>query len=1344
MIPNSASLIPATQDATIDGHIGSPGSSPTNRRNKRAATMDTSASPRSRCLTGEIASDTNSPKTEEELKAKQKTDITLADVAAMLRSLLSLGEVGVCIRLLQSLETSSLGLHQLDGKGGNLTSKFRQFVQSFASTDRQNLRDAGTSFLDRWVTKGPLESQRTRRHRRKARSPGKHDPAKYASGPPGKAQEGDDPDFVVLPKQSMGNESVGVHTDDEPAADRDGSKSPTVQDLIDAYQQVSSHEPKGSSSPHYPKSWRKRGTVSNCLDLGPFDQLPASPNADQGQTEPALVSPVSGQQPVRKAHRSPTRGSKGHKGSKSPTKFPSDIPIQSIPSLLDCVPVAVTDLPWRKPGSRKNSIVETSPKNSKANKIDSNGFGSNSGVSGDRSRGSSKERCDQGPTKPSVSPTQQLPSSSTKQPSAARSRSGSKEQDSGGSDVTTRPVFELNAPQPSFLEKRKQQQKKKNALEMPAQPERSPSKASNRSRASTKSVKSPMLTTGKNRPPEKFNPMLSEARKSSSPPDEESARNSRSPPDGVNPMLSEAKKSSSPPDSPGGHMTILNVSVGNLEPQNAETNNSKVLVSTAFRHIKSEPWNSEDMEDDSPGFTHHISEPLRQADLDDQSQKSLSSSEHTNPESSESSEMSDDSDDLYDDDYALEGSPSTFSRKASMTSMDFDAIEAHEAQWFATSSHIFMVHPNSRYRLIWDTIALLMILTESVTVPLVVGFNVSEPDTWFWLSTIFFTLDITLNFVTGYFRDGLLVMRQSVVVQNYLRQFFIVDFCSLIPWEFMFTSGQECDGASCLVRIVRLLRLFKVRHLVARVEDMFPSNLFSVILNLLAMTTLFVLLCHWSACIWGFIGNPVIMSHPSAGLPPHKYDECEPGGPCEAGLDGSPWLKRYGYEQFSLSTQYLAALHFAVGLVTAQESDIRPGYWGERIYSILLMIISLSVTSAVISVTSVILNKISAGRAEFRERMQFIKEFMRSRKVPIPLQAKVKRYLEYQFKSMRDARAHIGFVEDLSPWIRLELTEHLNKDIVQRHPFFREVPSSIIKHFCARAVTVLYAPGDVIVQRGHRAACMGFIVKGKLRIVSKSRSQQPAGRNSFLEAPCWIGDTSIFVDSVRKFTIISTTHSELLTITKDVVTELLEEFPKLRATYTTFKDMVEQGDFVGCGAQCGHCEQFGHNVADCPKLAMGLVGQLGLPVGVEVPSRRRGLEPVSGQQSWITSFLDKFKSKKKDEVMLLRRSSSVGRQRSGVLSVDPAGLPPPLLVSSSPVPNDIRSWQASPCPENDIARSWQPSPSPCPESDTAHSWQKSPPWQPSPPQQLSPCPPSPAPVAEATENHSLPPKTHSK
>lgn len=540
----------------------------------------------------------------------------------------------------------------------------------------------------------------------------------------------------------------------------------------------------------------------------------------------------------------------------------------------------------------------------------------------------------------------------------------------------------------------------------------------------------------------------------------------------------------------------------------------------------------------------------------------------------------------------------SFWKRFHMNKLRWEELNEKQVERMAKPTFPFIVHPNNIARAAWDVWVLVLIVVDSIAVPLDIGFDIQTANWWFWTSTFFFLSDIFMTLFTGFYVEGILVMQWKYIVRHYLRTWMAIDVCSTVPWEFVMTGSTSQTETRMmkvlkigkLMRVLRLLRIMKLKELFNRLEDLFESYVVMVGLSLAKVLVVFALLCHWTACIWGFLGNPEKVDHGSAGLPPHPIGVCSEGGPCENGMEGSPWLRRYGFDNFKPSVSYLAALHFATGLVTGSEMDLQPGYLGERIFCTVMMIVSFLVCSTFISQIVVVIHKINAGSAEFRERMRNAKEFMVSRRVPYILQAKIKRYLEYQRSlQTRKQSNHENFdlLNRLSPWLRLELTEHLNKHIISRHPFFRWLPPRVLKRVCGAAKTVLYAPGDLVVQKGQRASCMCFIVRGKIRVLRADPDAQQDEKNKgaiCLSPPSWIGDLCLFKDVIRSKTVISVTHSELLTIHKETIMQLIQEFPKTLPYYRDYQKKVLSGDLASAGIICEYCGDPGHFVADCPKL----------------------------------------------------------------------------------------------------------------------------------------------------------------
>lgn len=562
-------------------------------------------------------------------------------------------------------------------------------------------------------------------------------------------------------------------------------------------------------------------------------------------------------------------------------------------------------------------------------------------------------------------------------------------------------------------------------------------------------------------------------------------------------------------------------------------------------------------------------------------------------------------------------------------------------------SRRWVINPNIGQKHLWDLCSLIFIISEAYIIPLNVGFDFDMPVEWYWLTVVWFSLDICLSCITGYYQDGKLVMKQRRIMKHFLMYRAVIDIPSTIPWEYLLNlGGSDQESAAYgriarigkILRLMRLLRLVKLNDLVHRLEELLPGSTVVMTLTIGKMILVFTLFCHWAACTWGFLGQPEKVGHSTSGLPPFNMADCEPGGPCEGGIQGSPWMRRYALEDQALGPLYLTALNFATAIITGGDLPVLAGWWGERAYTVIMMVVSFVICSTILSQIVVFVERLSADQTEFNENLRVVIEYMVRRNVTRTLRTKVKRYLEFQFRARRKNGEGFDFMSQLSPWLRLELKEHLNRDIILRHPLFQGLPVAAFKRVCAIASTVLYAPGDVVVEKGHIAGCMFFIVVGRLRIIGKNSMLDPnkdkerrlnsmaftkavtsakltqsnatvesqksttflrgfrttrnnrttvatlrneAENDNILEPPCWLGDQCLFLDRMRQCTVICLEHTELLTLPKDLFDILLKEFPKIKPWYEEWRTKVISGDYKSTGIQCEVCGKFGHTAEHC-------------------------------------------------------------------------------------------------------------------------------------------------------------------
>merc|ERR1719440_2046188 len=130
---------------------------------------------------------------------------------------------------------------------------------------------------------------------------------------------------------------------------------------------------------------------------------------------------------------------------------------------------------------------------------------------------------------------------------------------------------------------------------------------------------------------------------------------------------------------------------------------------------------------------------------------------------------------------------------------------------------------------------------------------------------------------------------------------------------------------------------------------------------------------------------------------PYAIETCTMGGPCEFGVEGSPWRYRYGFDgNYSPAVLYFASLQYCAGLITGGETGLSPGLPLERVFTICICIVGVLVNSMVTGEILLIMNRVAERRMDFDDRMSQAREFMTARSVASQLQLRVYRHLETQ------------------------------------------------------------------------------------------------------------------------------------------------------------------------------------------------------------------------------------------------------------------------------------------------------------------------------------------------------------
>ena len=124
------------------------------------------------------------------------------------------------------------------------------------------------------------------------------------------------------------------------------------------------------------------------------------------------------------------------------------------------------------------------------------------------------------------------------------------------------------------------------------------------------------------------------------------------------------------------------------------------------------------------------------------------------------------------------------------------------------------INPNTPTRLVIDLVSIFVLVSDLTLVPFVLAWNLPVDGylaVFTWCTVSYWTLDIVLNFFTGYQVKGEVEMRLSKVARHYLRTSFSID-CVIVVCDWASTLASLVVGYNDEARGLRLLRVAKVQQ----------------------------------------------------------------------------------------------------------------------------------------------------------------------------------------------------------------------------------------------------------------------------------------------------------------------------------------------------------------------------------------------------------------------------------------------------------------------------------------------------------------------------------------------------
>eukprot|EP00948_MAST-09A_sp_MAST-9A-sp1_P000582 g582.t1 len=449
-----------------------------------------------------------------------------------------------------------------------------------------------------------------------------------------------------------------------------------------------------------------------------------------------------------------------------------------------------------------------------------------------------------------------------------------------------------------------------------------------------------------------------------------------------------------------------------------------------------------------------------------------------------------------------------------------------------------VIDPHGSFRIVWDIFVGILIVYSVIDVPMKIGFDLSNEGIAFWVNVaidIIFGIDIILNFLTGYEAEddkgGTMISDYKMIARHYFSFWFHIDFVSTVPIDLIVQqailggSGGEEFRFTKIVRVIRLVRLAKLVR-VMKLENIFENIEDYITLNPAALRLIKTLVqmifgAHLLACGLGLVS---------------LFEE-----------DYWTWMTGAGVQDADFHTRYITALYWTIATMTAVGyGDVVGRSTAERLWSICTQLVGASVFGFIIGNIAQIITDFDKTAANYKAKMDEVKEYIRNRKLPKPLARRLKAYFDYYLthKSVFDEDT---ILYELSDSLRRDLVLANNRDTINSFEYLRSrcrtSKSRIyVERICSCLSPTFAVEKEFVCHEKEVGRRIFFLVKGIVEhaLVSKDLTV------GYYTAGSFFGAVGPIVGTRRPLSYRALQRSDLLCIQYEELDEILIDYDRER------------------------------------------------------------------------------------------------------------------------------------------------------------------------------------------------------
>eukprot|EP00429_Kryptoperidinium_foliaceum_P001059 CAMPEP_0176007562 /NCGR_PEP_ID=MMETSP0120_2-20121206/3297_1 /TAXON_ID=160619 /ORGANISM="Kryptoperidinium foliaceum, Strain CCMP 1326" /LENGTH=736 /DNA_ID=CAMNT_0017340327 /DNA_START=1 /DNA_END=2211 /DNA_ORIENTATION=+ len=379
----------------------------------------------------------------------------------------------------------------------------------------------------------------------------------------------------------------------------------------------------------------------------------------------------------------------------------------------------------------------------------------------------------------------------------------------------------------------------------------------------------------------------------------------------------------------------------------------------------------------------------------------------------------------------------------------------------------------------------------------------------------FWTIDLCLNFLIGYYREGEIILDLKCIARAYCLSWLAPDatvvLCDWASLALQLSHGAS-DSRSLKVlrflklgrwlRIADILRVIRTAKVFAVLAESAPVG-YRLVARIVSLFGCVFWICHFMAASGSRSGHPA----PS-----------DTG--CRWTDDRSYASKHWpgGIDDASFEYQYLSAFHWAVGQVSLAGSAIQPTNSWELGAGVASMMFGFLFGSMLVSMMSASMMDYHMMQKDRISKLRMLRRYLSDNKVSAHTAVHVQKQVEQRLKvKERLNEGDVAALQLLSTSLRSQLCFEIQRPHISRLPVFAifiDMDVKLMQRVCAEAVTSLnMRPKDDLFAPSSIARCAHVLVGGAMVYLQSPDTSPVIEETSTDITPGqWLAEATLWVE----------------------------------------------------------------------------------------------------------------------------------------------------------------------------------------------------------------------------------------